>query len=174
MKTARYIQNLTEKLRLKEAICDDVERLAAERLEIAAALKASRDAAREAAVSLRERLTAAELRLGELETLDQVRVRAIAELTEDRDAARTAMRAAGASRERAERAADELAAGRDAVEAARSELARDRSLLEEQRGELAHILDGVRDRMRRRELDAERAVLNRRAVASAAPGKNHR
>lgn len=44
--------------------------------------------------------------------------------------------------------------------------------VEAQREALTKILDGVRARMRRRELEAEQAILNRRTVAGALPSRN--
>ncbi len=55
-----------------------------------------------------------------------------------------------------------------------AELAPQTALLDEQRVALNHILDSVRARMRRKELEEERAVLNRRALATATPGRNAR
>lgn len=40
------------------------------------------------------------------------------------------------------------------------------------RAELEHICDGVRERMRKREREAERAILNRRALVGLAPEVN--
>jgi hypothetical protein len=47
-------------------------------------------------------------------------------------------------------------------------------LLESQRQELVAILDSVRDRMRRKEREAESAILNRKVVAASAPSVNRR
>lgn len=55
-----------------------------------------------------------------------------------------------------------------------AELAPQTALLDEQRAALNHILDSVRTRMRRKELEEERAILNRRALATATPGRNAR
>jgi len=46
------------------------------------------------------------------------------------------------------------------------------ALLAEQREDLTHILDTVRDRMRRKELQDEQAILNRQALTGARPEKN--
>jgi hypothetical protein len=53
-------------------------------------------------------------------------------------------------------------------------LSKERAIVDEQRAALAHILDGVRSRMRRRELEEERAVLNRKALTAAVPERNVR
>lgn len=46
------------------------------------------------------------------------------------------------------------------------------ALIEQQRADLTRLLDKVRDRMRRRELDEERAILNRQALKQVAPALN--
>lgn len=47
-------------------------------------------------------------------------------------------------------------------------------LLEQQKADLEKLCDKVRDRMKRKELEEERAVLNRKALAGAAPGRDFR
>lgn len=47
-------------------------------------------------------------------------------------------------------------------------------LIAQQRSDLERILDGVRDRMKRREAEDERAILNRKIIASAKPEFNRR
>ncbi len=47
-------------------------------------------------------------------------------------------------------------------------------LIAQQRADLEHILDGVRERMKRKEQENERAILNRKALASARPDFNRR
>jgi chromosome segregation ATPase len=46
------------------------------------------------------------------------------------------------------------------------------ALLEQQRTDLERLCDKVRDRMRRKELEEERAILNRKALAGAVPQRN--
>jgi chromosome segregation ATPase len=48
------------------------------------------------------------------------------------------------------------------------------ALLEQQRVDLEKICDKVRDRMKRREQEEERAVLNRKALVSVAPQRDYR
>lgn len=50
----------------------------------------------------------------------------------------------------------------------------DQQIIEDQRTALTKILDAVRDRMRRKEIEAERAVLNRKAVIAIVPERNFR
>lgn len=50
----------------------------------------------------------------------------------------------------------------------------DQQIIEDQRAALTKILDTVRDRMRRKELEAERAILNRKAVTAIVPERNFR
>ncbi len=50
----------------------------------------------------------------------------------------------------------------------------DQQIIEDQRAALTKILDAVRDRMRRKEIEAERAVLNRKAVTAVVPERNFR
>ncbi len=50
----------------------------------------------------------------------------------------------------------------------------DQQIIEDQRAALTKILDAVRDRMRRKEVEAERAVLNRKAVTAVVPERNFR
>lgn len=47
-------------------------------------------------------------------------------------------------------------------------------MIAQQRSDLEHILDGVRDRMKRREAEDERAILNRQLIANARPDFNRR
>lgn len=46
------------------------------------------------------------------------------------------------------------------------------ALIAQQRSDLTHILDTVRDRMRRREQQDEQAILNRRSITRMLPDKN--
>ncbi len=48
------------------------------------------------------------------------------------------------------------------------------ALLEQQRADLEKICDKVRDRMKRKELDEERAILNRKALVGAQPLRDWR
>lgn len=66
--------------------------------------------------------------------------------------------------------ADQACAERDGLAARLDEL----KLVEEKKASLSHILDGVRHRLRRRELEEERAILNRQALAHMVPEKNPR
>lgn len=61
-----------------------------------------------------------------------------------------------------------LSEAKDKLSEARPQL----ELVEKKKDELTHILDAVRDRMRRKELQEEQAILNRATVAGARPRRN--
>jgi len=53
-------------------------------------------------------------------------------------------------------------------------LSQAREVIDAQRAELTRILDSVRVRLRKKEVEEERAILNRQALAGARPGLNRR
>ena len=62
----------------------------------------------------------------------------------------------------------------DRATRAAADLADDRAEVTKQREALEHILDEVREHMRKKDLERERAILNRQALARAVPGINRR
>lgn len=159
-KTARMITKLTESLREKDA---EITRLA--RLVDAAITVATR--AEELEPRLRRRLAAAEARCAELDMLNAGATAKIDELEIRCEAQKWALRSSENMRLAA-------VAERDAVAATLEELGPQIILVEAQRAALGRILDGVRDRMRRKELEEESAVLNRKAIVGAKPERNFR
>jgi len=57
---------------------------------------------------------------------------------------------------------------------ASASLAGERAEIAKQREALDHLLDEVRGHMRKKDLERERAILNRQAMARAVPGINRR
>jgi uncharacterized coiled-coil protein SlyX len=166
-KPARLITRLTEATRDKDV---EIARLQAALLDAqkTAALHLARQGERdlEQARCARER-DHLEGRLRELDALN-------ASVAATLDGLEAAL---AEQRQRAAEACAEAAglrAERDALAVRLVDLEPELRVLEDKKTALTRILDGVRDRMRRRELEEERAILNRKAIASVAPARNLR
>jgi DNA repair exonuclease SbcCD ATPase subunit len=190
-KPARMITKLTGTLRAKDAEIAQLSKLAQERIAALERSQAALNVAWKNALQLRERLTTIERRVTELdqlnvdataalETMENERDALLSECTESREL--VAKLDTGFSRVAL---ALGLAPGDADVDTVVSlievhrestrrvaDLASQVVLVAEQRSALTKILDDVRDRMRRRDLDNERAVLNRKALVAAVPGRN--
>ena len=173
-KPARLIARLTEVVRGKDA---EIDRLKAEldHARKSAALHLARESERDFEIAryarkrgeLASRLQVAERDVAALDHLNAFATAALADLeASSAELRRQIDQARGeATQARAER--DVLAARLEGLE---PEL----QILEEKRSELTRILDDVRDRMRRRDLQDEQAILNRRTLAGAKPARNFR
>ena len=109
--------------------------------------------------------------------------RQIAELTASKDwqitglkqelsGVRQLLAAADVSNEELNSLVEALGDNRDKAAQAAADLADARAEVAKQREELQHLLDGVREHMRKKDYDRERAILNRGVLARGAPGIN--
>lgn len=162
-KPARQITKLTEIIHEKD------REIAALKRELAAARERESERAIELARVERERgevlkrVDRAQSRILELDQLNVSATMMIEVLETRTSAAETALRSSETMR------LDVCAKYEHVLQ-----LLGDQQIVEDQRAALTKILDTVRDRMRRKELDAERAVLNRKAVTSVIPERNFR
>lgn len=162
-KPARQITKLTEIIHEKD------REIAALKRELTAARERESERALELARAERERGEAlrkvdhAQSRILELDQLNVSATKMIGVLETRASAAETALRSSEIMR------LDVCAKYEHALR-----LLGDQQIIEDQRAALTRILDTVRDRMRRKELEAERAVLNRKAVTAVVPERNFR
>jgi chromosome segregation ATPase len=96
----------------------------------------------------------------------------ITALKQELSGARQLLAAADASNEELRGITETLGNNLDKAMQAATDLADERAEIAKQREALNHLLDEVRARMRKRELVNENAILNRKVLASAAPGLN--
>jgi len=98
----------------------------------------------------------------------------ITELTQQVRTARQLLAAADASNMELQGTIEALGDNLDRATRAAADLADDRAEVTKQREALEHILDEVREHMRKKDLERERAILNRQALARAVPGINRK
>jgi predicted nucleic acid-binding Zn-ribbon protein len=98
--------------------------------------------------------------------------RQVTALRKELDTAMTSLATITAERDEAQNKLLAATVRADSLAAQVADIQPQLDLIEQQRVDLTHILDAVRERMRRREQQGEQAILNRRALASAAPRKN--
>lgn len=110
--------------------------------------------------------------LRQRDALHEETLRQLAGLREELTTALTALSTTTAERDEAQRnlLAETVRADGLSVQVAAIQPQLD--LIEQQRRELSGILDTVRERMRRKEHQEEQAILNRRVLGNATPGKN--
>lgn len=162
-KPARQITKLTE------IIHDKDREIAALKRELATVRERESERALELARTERERgeaLNRVDRAQSQILELDQLNVSAaitIGVLETRASAAETALRSSETMR------LDVCAKYEHAIR-----LLGDQQIIEDQRAALTKILDAVRDRMRRKEIEAERAILNRKVITSVVPERNFR
>jgi chromosome segregation ATPase len=93
-------------------------------------------------------------------------------LRKELDTAMTALSTTTAERDEAQGSLLAVTVRADGLAAQAADIQPQLDLITQQRADLTHILDTVRDRMRRKEQQDEQAILNRRALARVTPGKN--
>ncbi len=162
-KPARQITKLTEIIHEKDREIATLKRelTVAREHESERALELAR-AERERGEALRK-VDRAQSRVLELDRLNTSAAKMIEVLETRASAAETALRSSETMR------LDVCAKYEHALR-----LLGDQQITEDQRAALTKILDAVRDRMRRKELEAESAILNRKAVAAVVPDRNFR
>ena len=98
----------------------------------------------------------------------------ITELTQQVRTTRQLLAAADASNLELQGTIEALGESLDRATRAAADLADDRAEVTKQRDALEHLLDDVREHMRKKYLERERAILNRQALSRAVPGINRR
>ena len=98
----------------------------------------------------------------------------ITELTQQVRTTRQLLAAADASNLELQGTIEALGESLDRATRAAADLADDRAEVTKQREALEHLLDDVREHMRKKDLERERAILNRQALSRAVPGINRR
>ena len=124
-----------------------------------------------------EQAALAERHAAELATLTELVANKnwqITELTQELRTARQLLVAADASNVELQSTIEALGDNLDKATRAAADLADDRAEVTKQREALEHLLDDVRGHMRRKDLERERAILNRQALARAVPGINRK
>ncbi len=166
-KPARLITKLLDQTKT------DAKTIAKLRVEAATAVASEAEARREA-LEVREQLTAAEQRASEHRTLIGSQCGSINDLSRELASTRFTLHEMQA----------EIAAVRTVMAAERVVAEENAALIEklqpqlealaQAQSELTQLCDGVRSRMRRKELEAEQAILNRHLIAGARPDLNRR
>lgn len=124
-----------------------------------------------------ERAALAERHAAELATLTDLVANKdwqITELTQQVRTTRQLLAAADASNLELQGTIEALGESLDRATRAAADLADDRAEITKQREALEHLLDDVREHMRKKDLERERAILNRQALSRAVPGINRR
>jgi len=96
----------------------------------------------------------------------------ITELRQELSGARQLLAAADASNEELRSIVETLGDNLDKATQEAAKYADERAEIAKQREGLNHLLDGVREHMRKKDLQRESAILNRQALAGAAPRVN--
>jgi chromosome segregation ATPase len=98
----------------------------------------------------------------------------LAALQQELAGVRTVLAAADAENAQQRDALEALGQRLDATAEQQAEIVQRQAEIAKAREDLTHILDTVRERLRRREMETERAVLNRAVLNHAAPERNFR